>query len=424
MVRVNPRLITAFGLALGGVGLAHADIFPTGKVFDITVGVNSNYQAATDTVTGGSISQPAGFTTVSDLFDASKLKGLSAINSNYTDTSAAVVRLGYRGLPLVFSTTNTAAVSFSIPALNFSKVFNAKATRDDNVSDLNDYLKSSGASILNQMQQLLTKVSPVDPLAGNPNSLQSQLVTADFDRSFTQFATNIKDPGSQSGNLIGVALSFGQYNQRGVNSDSVTLPLSYTFRSAADPGRQFTIYAPISVSHVEGAKSYAVNIGMAYRLPVNDNWALSPSVGYGVSGSADLGSAAAMVTMALTSQYQFHKDGYDINIGNSVGTYKSQNFSAGDYSFDPGINNTVLRNGVMVSVPTEIMGHALAYEASFINTHFSGSELYSQQYNELGLTIGTRRSANSIKNYLRAGITYLKGDNDIKGIRLNVGYWF
>lgn len=423
MQKVFKKSIVWSVLSLGMLNTAYAQSFPTGKLFDLTVGVGSSYQNATDTVAGGAVSSLAGFSTVSDMFDAAKLNGLSNINKLYTDTSASVVRMGYRGLPIVISTSTTSAVNFTIPSLNFSKTFNAQLTRDGNVNDLREFLKSSSTSILDQMQQVLAKVSPVDPLAGNPNSLQSQMVMADFDRGFTQHASSLKDAGVQTNNLVGIGLSFGSYNQRGLDSDAVTLPLSYTFRSGENPARQLTVYAPITVSSVGNAKSYAVNLGVSYRYPLSENWALSPSIGYGVSGSADLGSAAAMMSMALTSQYVIHRDGYDIGIGNSLGSYQSQKFSAGDYSFNPGINNTVFRNGVMVSVPTTIWGKRMAYEFSFINTQFSGSELYSQNYNEIGLTLGTYKSASSLSN-LRVGVTYLQGDNDINGLKLNVGYWF
>ena len=66
----------------------------------------------------------------------------------------------------------------------------------------------------------------------------------------------------------------------------------------------------------------------------------------------------------------------------------------------------------------------MALEVSYINTLFSGTDLYSKQYNEFGLTIGTNKSATSARSFLRGGITYLQGQNGIKGLRLNFGYWF
>ena len=88
------------------------------------------------------------------------------------------------------------------------------------------------------------------------------------------------------------------------------------------------------------------------------------------------------------------------------------------------MRNTVFRNGVLVSVPTIFMDQRMAYEISYINTIYNGTELYSNRYNEIGLTLGTNRSASSSRSFLRAGLTLFRGEKDVKGGRLNIGYWF
>lgn len=420
----SPRF-AALPLTLILCGVAHAQNFPTGKAFDLTVGVNSGYQPSTDMIVGGTQSPTVGYTTVSELFDNANTAGFSRINSSYNNTSASVIRMGYRGLPLTVTTNaGSPAVTFMVPVLNQTKLFNSKPTRDENVADLRQYLKSSGGDVLNQINQQLAKSSPIDPVAGNPNSLQSLMVAGDFDRSFTQFATNVRESGGQSSNLIGVGASFGSFQQGGLTNQSLTLPFSYTIRSDLDPRRQLTIYAPVSVSTVAGARSYAANLGVSYRVPMNDEWALTPGFGYGISGSADLGSAASMLAASVTSQYTLRREGYDLAFGNTVGMYQSRKLSLSGYSFDPGIKNTVFRNGVLLSMPTMAFGQKMSYEVSFINTLYTGTALYSKQYNEIGVTLGTNKSANSARGYLRTGASYLQGQNGIKGFKLNVGYWF
>jgi hypothetical protein len=424
----NLRAVT---LAVSAVCLSQVALaapFLTNKPFDLSVSVNGTYASASDTLVGGIQSTPLGFSSVEDMFNQSKNGGLTQVNSSYTNTSASVIRFGYRGMPLVLQTAaNSQTVTLLIPGLNENVTFAAKATRDGNVDDVKEYLKNSGGDILNRLQQQLAKVSPIDPIAGNPNSMQSMMVSGDFDRNFTQFATNIKAaPGTDgaSNNLIGVGLSFGNFTQGGLTNSVVTLPLSYTSRSDIDPRRQLTVYLPITVSDVAGAKTYSANLGVSYRLPMNDDWSLTPALGYGVSGSVDLGSAAAMLAASVTSQYTWKMGGFDLAMGNMLGLYQSSKFSAGGTSFDPQIRNTVLRNGLMASIPTQVMGRSMAMEFSFVNTLYSGTDLYSNQYNEIGATLGTNKGANSSRSYLRAGVTYLQGQNDIRGLRLNVGYWF
>lgn len=410
-------------------GGAMAATFLTDKPFDLTVNVNGVYNSAADSITGGTQTAPLGFTTVADLFSTSTGGGLAQTNALYSDTSPAVIRFGYRGLPMVLTTAAGGKdVTLLIPGLDIATPFDAQPTRDANVEDVKTFLKNSGGEILNRLQQLLAKTSPIDPIAGNPNSLQSRLVSDDFDRNFTQFATNIRTAGPAGGepvnNLIGIGMSYAGYTQSGLDSRVATLPLSYTLRPDLDPRRQLTLSLPLTITEVAGAKSYGVNLGLAYRVPVNDAWALTPAVGYGIAASEDLGSAAAMLTASLTSQYTLHRAGYDLAIGNMLGIYQSSKFSVGDYSFDPKISNTVLRNGLMASIPTRMMGTPMAFELSFINTRYSGTELYANQYNEIGMALGTAKSANAARSYLRASVTYLQGEHDIRGLKLNVGYWF
>jgi hypothetical protein len=436
MIAIRSKVAQGLRLTAVAAGLlamqhsAMAASFLTDKPFDLTVNVNGTYIPASDLISGGIQTPSLGFATVDDLFQKSTGNGLTQVNSSYTNTSASVIRFGYRGLPMALTTTaGSPIIVLSIPDLNESISFNsALRTRDANVEDVKTYLKNSGGDILNRLQQLLAKKSPIDPVAGNPSSMQSRMVADDFDRSFSQFASNIRSAaeagGEPTNNLIGIGLGFGSFTQGGLTSNVTTLPLSYTFRRDMDPRRQLTIYAPITVTEVAGAKSYGINLGASYRVPMNDEWALMPAVGYGIAGSVDLGSASAMMAASLTSQYTLRMKGYDLAFGNMVGIYQSSKFTAGDYSFDPKISNTVFRNGVMASIPTTVMGKKMALEFSFLNTIYTGTELYSNQYNEIGVTLGTNKGASSARTYIRAGLTYLQGQNDVHGIRMNVGYWF
>ena len=163
--------------ALAGLSLfpmaAQAGPFLTDKPFDITVGagVGTSYNAATDTITGGTVSAAFGAGNLSDLKNQITDAGLAQINASYTPTGGAVIRAGYRGLPIVLSTVNNStAVTLDIQSIGLSQTFSAQSTRDANTTDLFEYLKSSGASILNDLQKKLAEVSPIDLIAGNPSS--------------------------------------------------------------------------------------------------------------------------------------------------------------------------------------------------------------------------------------------------------------
>jgi hypothetical protein len=371
-----------------------------------------------------------GFQTTQETIDAFANNRLSRYVAGYTGAEAVDIAIDYRGLtiqtafPNAFGgSANYTELRFVIPSLGIARSF-AGTDRDDSAELLFDYLKSS--DLLGQISKKLVAVSPVDPVAGNPNSMMSQMVANDF-------ASGMADAGgkgvpAQAGkegnpNLLGLGLRFGQYRQADIDSKSVTLPFSYTIRSDIDPRRQLVINLPVSRTEVQGSNSYYAGVGLAYRLPMNDAWTLTPSGNYAVTGSKDLGSMAQMASASLTSAYVFELSSMDLTIGNMVGYYKTLKFSHDGYSYDPGIANTVFRNGLMLSSPLTLFGKAMSIEYAAIDTRFTGSELYLNNYHELSVTLGTNRSASSARSFLRAGASYLFSPKS-KGLTLNLGYWF
>jgi len=378
----------------------------------------------TTTVDGATTSQ--GFSAAMESFDSIKLDAMRARLPTYTNTSAAAVALDFRGLGMNLAyPVNSTTLTLNIPSIGLVNKTFTGATRDQSQEQLKDFFKKDGGAVLNALMKKLAETSAVDPIAGNPNSMQAGMVSGDFDRNFTSHASNIKSAQTTSAvsGLVGLGLRFGSYDIDGRQSDSITLPLSYTSRSDLDPRRQLTISAPITYTTVEGGKVYSFNPGVAYRIPMNDNWALTPAVGYGLTGSEDLASLAQMVSGSLTSSYVINMDKFDIAIGNMVGYYQTLKASSGDYSYDPGIKNTIFRNGVMLSQPINAFGQGMSIEYSLIDTRFTGDALYIDGYDEIGVTLGTNKSANSSRSYLRAGLTYLFSDK-AKGFTANVGYWF
>lgn len=362
------------------------------------------------------------FTSVEDAFDALRNEKLSTVNSAYDGIQAARVEIDYRGLPIVttYPTLGSPLLVLNIPTLGITQTFNG-GTRNASEDQLKEYFKKNIDDILGRLGKELARVSPVDPIAGNPNSLMSQLVMLDFNNAFTGFATNIK--GGESGNLIGIGFGFGQYRQAGVTSRSYTLPLSYTFRNDLDPRRQIAFRLPITVTDADGSKGYYVGLGGSYRFPVNDNWSLMPAVNYAVAGSQDLGSLAAIASVSLTSSYIIGFDKFDLAIGNMAGYYTAVKAKSGDYGYDPGISNTVLRNGAMLSHPISIGGSTMSIEYSLVDTLFLGDDLYVDHFDEIGISLGTNKRATSARSYFRSGISYLHSSKS-KGFNVSLGYWF
>jgi hypothetical protein len=402
----------------GTLGIAHG-----ASLFSVVVDISGQVRSAE-------------FSTFEEAIDVLTTSGLRSLNPGYTGVEAATITINLRGLPVIaqYPTAGSTRLVFRVPSLNINETFQG-ATRDASEEMLEDFLKKNGNDILSRMGKEFAKVSPVDPIAGNPNSLMSQLVMQDFNTGFTDFATNIGGAppagtapaapvaGAAPGNLIGIGGRFGQYRQDGLTSRSFTLPLSYTFRNDLDPRRQTSFNLPITFVDTEGAKSVNIGLGASYRFPMSDAWALQPAVSISAAGSKDLGSLAAVASVSITSSYVIPMSGFDLAIGNMVGYYTTLKVSSGDYSYDPEIKNTVLRNGVLLSQPVTFGGERLALEYSIVDTHFTGSELYIKHFDEFGISLGTNKSARSARSYMRGGVNYLHSSKS-KGVNAYFNYYF
>lgn len=357
-----------------------------------------------------------------DVLNTLETTELSSLNPSYTGVEAGTLTINMRGLPLVTSypTAGSPQLVFSVPSLGITQTFNG-ATRDQSEDLLDEYITSNADGILDRLFRELARVSPVDPIAGNPNSLMSQIVAFDFATGVSAFTGGRDDSSSE--NLVGVGLRVGSFSQQGIRSNTYTLPLSYTMRADLDPRRQVTFHLPITYIDVSGAKAYSVAPGIAYRHPVNDNWTLTPSLSVGITGSEDLASLGAIAAVSLTSAFIFSARDIDFTVGNMIGHYRTISIGSGDYAANPGIRNTVFKNGISASMPVNTAGQPMSVELGYAHTHFSGTALFAENYHELSINIGTNRSARSARTYYRAGAAYVRA-GESKGFNVNVGFWF
>jgi hypothetical protein len=369
--------------------------------------------------------------TAQAFIDALDTNGLRTINPTYSGVEQASINADFNRLGLSMAFPNAGAtgagaqLNFAIPALNENRTFNG-GTRDASKDLLEDYLKKS--NIIGRIMKHQAANNPNSPITG-AGGLVPSMVASDFNLSFTDTATSVAGPAAEARqenaatNLMGVALSYGNYSALNRDTKVATIPLSYTVRNDLDPRRQLVISMPITQIDTAGAKSYQTALGAAYRLPMNDNWTLTPSGRVSVVGSEDLATAAGLYSFGLTSTYIWTFPSFDVAMGNMVSYNQTMKFKAGDYNFDPDIQTTVLRNGVMFSQPVTIGGSKMSIEYSLIDTRYIGDDVYADNTQEIGITLGTNKRAYSSRSFFRAGLSYIQG-KDMDGFTVNIGYWF
>ena len=384
------------------------------------------------------------FSDVESAFEQIDEKELRAAFPSYTDTSMAMAKVDFRGLEMNFRfESNTSELVFEAPSLDIEQTFKG-SDRDDSIDELVDFLKDEGGDLLNRIQAELIEVSPVDPIAGNPGSMMGSMVSSQFETGFVDQTTNVSgaepstdrdEPATDSGdvsddpdNLIHISPRFGRLTAGGRTSNVFTLPLGYSFRfkERNQKGlREVGLLFPVTWAKVEGGESYAASLGANLTYGVSERWSLSPAMGLGLAGSLDLGAAGGIGSVSLTSAWRLPFGESFLNVGNMIGYYETLDIEIGSYSYDPGVSNTVLRNGVMLSVPSMMGGRKVSRELWVIDTRFFGSALYSEYYQEYGISIGLvkTREKRSIESHLRGGVSCLTGDG-VRGWRANLGFSF
>ncbi|WP_373096564.1 hypothetical protein [Zhongshania sp.] len=264
--------------------------------------------------------------------------------------------------------------------------------------------------------------------AGNPGSLQSQAVENAFTTALGDTLSPVDplfDELAGVSNLFGLSFTVGEFEANGVKTSYVTLPLSYTFRSEKIFGRQWIASLPLSQGEVNGAKTYSIQPGLALRLPVTTHWALTPALNVGYVKSNDLDQEAEQAGASISSAYRIPLglSPNSIYIGNLVGYYKTLKVNIAGRQFDPNIANTVLRNGLLYSMPMAFADELLSIELSFVNTLFKGTDTYTRSQNELAVSVGSTRRHMAQLSFLRLGLAVVQAE-DIRGLRLNFGYYF
>lgn len=378
-------------------------------------------------------------------------------NSAYTITSQTAVTgrlndvnvlMGYRA----YSTT----LAYNFVEIGESGSFTG-TTRKESQRQFEDYVQES--DIIGRIMKYQSKGSPTSPITG-AGGLMPISIAADFQTNFIATPTMVAAPatvggdiphtttgtppettredashptvagpattGGSSGNFVGAGLGYGSYNITSTNErvSTLTLPLSYTIRNDIDPRRQLHFSLPVTLVELDGTKTVNASFGISYRFPLSDYWTIAPGARYGAVASTDRATVAAIYSASLMSTYVIPLAGFDVSIGNMLGYYATGKFQAGDYSYNPDISAIATRNGVMLSQPVRPMDQPMTIEYSLIDTRYLGSDQpYFDNFQEIGVTLGTNKSALDARSFLRGGLSYIQGPST-RGITINIGYWF
>lgn len=343
---------------------------------------------------------------------------------HYEDASQVDVTIDFRGVPLeAFYEENGTDLLFEVEQLGIEKTFTG-ADRDESSKKFKDFMIENGDGIRDRLSKELVAESPVDPLAGNPISLMGQTVENTF-----AIAADRSKTAEQS--TLGFSFRSGRYALGGHNATFLSLPLVYARDLGQTNKHRVLFMIPLTYSVVKGARSFSTGINANWQYRATENWTITPGVQYGIAGSYHLAQLGQTISGSLSSAYTWelgekYKD-INLTLVNS-GTYvESLPLTVAGRSFNTNLSNYVVRNGIIADMPVRVdaLNTDIKVRAYFNDTHFFGSKLFAEQYNEIGAGISPITKNKRLANLaLNGSYIFSAAGDKVEGFNFRFHYYW
>lgn len=357
-----------------------------------------------------------------DFFDTSTL---TAIEPGYDATQAVSASLDVRGLA---ASVNFDALQnelrFQVPGAGIDVSFDA-SSRDAAVAALEDWLAgefgsaSAPDSASTRLLQALVAESPVDPVAGNPGSLQSRMFDADFRMGsgggLGAYGERGVLPGGGSVKLGGGYARAGDFDQW-----SIDLPLRFQLGLGETFG--LVLDLPLAATNTQTAWTGVGSTGLGLHIRPVSWWTITPAARVGGVGSVDLGGLAAMYAGTLTSHIRIPVGPFAFGIANMGGIARTiDGIEISGYELSYELQNWNLRNGIYaeLSLGSETLATGWAVRLEVSDARFFGDELWLDSYQEIGAAVAGGLPVGGFQ----VGVAYVVG-KDYDGVNARVGFRF
>lgn len=362
---------------------------------------------------------------IHDLTMDLRAASLESIVPFYTPVSPLAVRINLRGIDVISSfAAGSTVLVVNIPQAGITQTF-AGATRDDSFLLFKESIQNGGAG--QKLLRAYARYSPIDPIAGNPNSLMAQMAQSDY------LLGNLSpfsgcDP-CWSSQPITHQFQAGTFATRafsgGFDTTSVTLPLRYSYSPTGTWA--FIFDMPLTYNRNGGASSVYTSTGTAFRLPITERWSLTSSARLGVGGSLDLCTSAGFFSAGVTSAYNYKLNNYILGLTNYAGYFTSINLWLDGINFNYHLHNYVFKNGISITSCNgfSFLNREINFNLYFEDSYFAKDRLYIRHFDEVGAFLITTH-VNPCLDYdcLSLGFICQFGEKNYKGYTLKCIYQF
>lgn len=309
------------------------------------------------------------------------------------------------------------------------------ATRQESFDAFDEAIDDEAAptsrALLGCLTRAFVTTSPVDPLAGNPNSLQSTLARSALDLSSGDSA--IEEAGVDGANsagdpwIIGASVGFGSAGR--FDLTRIDARIARGFRVFEGGRGRLKLDVPFNYTSINGAAVFGGQIGLGLEVPVTPNFSLEPRASYGVTGSVDAGQVGHIAQGTVAARYVIYGLGRGRVVLGAMGGY-SQTLGTPftELDLDPGLKNGVFRGGIAYDTPLSmrIGGRLTGVRGSYSYTRYTGDKLFNNNFHEATLSFGLRTREEQVRgsrDLVRFNVGTIQADN-FQQYTLGLGFRF
>ncbi len=356
---------------------------------------------------------------VTEFFDNVSLEDLF---DNYTPNSGVFAGVNFRGVSTTLSyAENSSELVFRVPGRNFEVKFDG-GNRDESQKQFEDWLQgefeSSDAptASLTVLLKILVADSPIDPVAGNFNSLQTRMFLADFDVGITGPFISSNTPVEGQKNNFTFGGEFGYFRGGPYNGQVYNIPINYRINLKSIPKLSIIFDFPITFTNTQTAWSYLASLGIGVQYRPTKWWSLTPMGRIGGVGSFDVGALAIMYSASATNYFHYYTGSTHMGFATMAGfnsTIDGIKIKGWDLSYD--LKNYVLRNGgdITQHFDFDLLGNPAGFKFFLNHTKFWGDELYLDSFFDMGFGVVTiKQLADTFVEALNLSFVYGVGVSD------------
>lgn len=362
--------------------------------------------------TVGSLSGTISTSNIVDLVKDLSTASLQGKISGYTSNSPISLALNLRGLDATASyAANSTILNVQIPAQGVAVTFGGSTREESNRLFEEYYL--TGAHDRSDWRKVYAEKTPIDPIAGNPNSLLALMAQSDYNLARLDALSGCCECfWSAQGieNQMQLGLSVGKAMIKGWDTLCATLP----FRYSLSPNKSWAFILDFPLTFLDTGSAWSVDgsLALAFRIPVIYTWTLTPEVRFGLGGSLSLATLGSFIDAGLNSNINIPISDFVFGVTNFAGYYSSIPLDWGGIHFDYDLTNAILKNGIHLTTCKEVLIGSVPFnfDFGFTDSLFLVDKLYMEHYDEVSFMI--------ICNYLRSSV---KRDSLIFGASYQFG---